>query len=259
MEERYSEFEIRRVGNDRANTSADDMRRSTAKASGKRGSVLSRKPPQELAKSEQKHSALSLMAARDHVFLTWHDIDFIVPNKDGAPQVSLNPKDINPVVVSAAPDSPPLSRRTDVTGTFNGAGDLGAPAFGRPSEEQAHDNERASGDVDGRMSKISAHNQQIQRESTMGRIQTRTNSMATTPTESDSMAPGAEKNEPVPAPREKQVLHHLSGYAKPGQVMAIMGASGCGKTSFLNILGQRLGLSPGAKMEGEVRCNDRPV
>ena len=39
--------------------------------------------------------------------------------------------------------------------------------------------------------------------------------------------------------------------------MAIMGASGSGKTSFLNVLGQRLGLSPGSKMTGEVRCNDR--
>ena len=55
----------------------------------------------------------------------------------------------------------------------------------------------------------------------------------------------------------KQVLHGLTGYAKPGQLMAIMGASGSGKTSFLNILGQRLGLSPGSKMSGQVRCNDR--
>lgn len=39
--------------------------------------------------------------------------------------------------------------------------------------------------------------------------------------------------------------------------MAIMGASGSGKTSFLNVLGQRLGLSPGSRMTGEVRCNDR--
>ena len=41
--------------------------------------------------------------------------------------------------------------------------------------------------------------------------------------------------------------------------MAIMGASGCGKTSFLNILGQRLALSKGSKMSGEVRVNNRVV
>ena len=39
--------------------------------------------------------------------------------------------------------------------------------------------------------------------------------------------------------------------------MAIMGASGSGKTSLLNIFGQRLGLSPGSKMFGEVRCNNK--
>lgn len=39
--------------------------------------------------------------------------------------------------------------------------------------------------------------------------------------------------------------------------MAIMGASGSGKTSLLNVFGQRLGLSPGSKMTGEMRCNNR--
>lgn len=37
--------------------------------------------------------------------------------------------------------------------------------------------------------------------------------------------------------------------------MAIMGASGSGKTSLLNVFGQRLGLSPGSKMTGEMKCN----
>ena len=41
--------------------------------------------------------------------------------------------------------------------------------------------------------------------------------------------------------------------------MAIMGASGSGKTSFLNVLGQRLGLSPGCKFGGELRCNDKKL
>lgn len=55
------------------------------------------------------------------------------------------------------------------------------------------------------------------------------------------------------------VLHGLSGYAQPGQLMAIMGASGSGKTSFLNIIGQRTNLSKGAKVSGEIYCNDRMV
>jgi ABC-type multidrug transport system ATPase subunit len=58
---------------------------------------------------------------------------------------------------------------------------------------------------------------------------------------------------------KKQILHGLSGFAKPGQLMAVMGASGSGKTSLLNVLGQRLGLSPGSTMNGEVRCNDRKL
>jgi len=35
----------------------------------------------------------------------------------------------------------------------------------------------------------------------------------------------------------KKILHNVTGYAKPGQIMSIMGASGSGKTSLLNILG----------------------
>lgn len=41
--------------------------------------------------------------------------------------------------------------------------------------------------------------------------------------------------------------------------MAVMGASGSGKTSLLNVLGQRLGLSPGSNMIGQVKVNDRAL
>ena len=37
----------------------------------------------------------------------------------------------------------------------------------------------------------------------------------------------------------KEVLKRVSGLVKPGQVMAIMGASGAGKTSLLDILARR--------------------
>ena len=62
-----------------------------------------------------------------------------------------------------------------------------------------------------------------------------------------------------PTIKEKKILHGLSGFAKPGEMVAIMGASGSGKTSFLHILGQRLGLSPGSKMTGEIKVNDRKI
>ena len=38
-------------------------------------------------------------------------------------------------------------------------------------------------------------------------------------------------------PNMKQILYNQTGYAKPGEVLGIMGASGSGKTSLLNIFG----------------------
>jgi ABC-type lipoprotein export system ATPase subunit len=54
-------------------------------------------------------------------------------------------------------------------------------------------------------------------------------------------------------------LHNVTGYAKPGDMVAIMGASGSGKTSLLNILGQRLDLSAGSKIDGVIWCNGKVV
>ena len=44
---------------------------------------------------------------------------------------------------------------------------------------------------------------------------------------------GLLKSEPKPA---KQILQKVSGVARPGEVLAIMGASGAGKSTFLNTL-----------------------
>ncbi len=57
----------------------------------------------------------------------------------------------------------------------------------------------------------------------------------------------------------KQILTNSNGFAKPKELMAIMGASGSGKTSLLNVLAQRMSLSPGYTLEGLVRCNNRIV
>jgi len=38
---------------------------------------------------------------------------------------------------------------------------------------------------------------------------------------------------------EKTILHGITGVAKPGEILAIMGQSGAGKTSLLNILSFR--------------------
>lgn len=56
--------------------------------------------------------------------------------------------------------------------------------------------------------------------------------------------------------RPLQVLKDCSGVANPGQTLYIMGASGAGKTSLMNVLSDRISLANGAKLTGQVRLND---
>ncbi|KAJ1402228.1 P-loop containing nucleoside triphosphate hydrolase [Sesbania bispinosa] len=51
----------------------------------------------------------------------------------------------------------------------------------------------------------------------------------------------------------KTILHGLTGYAKPGQVLAIMGPSGCGKSTLLDALAGRL--SSNTKQTGKILIN----
>ncbi|KAJ3272437.1 hypothetical protein HDV01_005506 [Terramyces sp. JEL0728] len=54
--------------------------------------------------------------------------------------------------------------------------------------------------------------------------------------------------------KPKTVLSNLSGIVKPGAVVAVLGASGAGKSSFLNTLAGR---NPSAQVTGQVYINGR--
>jgi ABC-type multidrug transport system ATPase subunit len=54
----------------------------------------------------------------------------------------------------------------------------------------------------------------------------------------------------------QKIVKDVSGYALPGETLFIMGASGAGKTSLLNILSDRISLKNGAKIKGKIYIND---
>ena len=53
----------------------------------------------------------------------------------------------------------------------------------------------------------------------------------------------------------KQILSDVTGFVCPGEVVGIMGSSGSGKTSLLNILGQRMNSIQTYKLNGSIKCN----
>jgi ATP-binding cassette subfamily G (WHITE) protein 2 (SNQ2) len=55
--------------------------------------------------------------------------------------------------------------------------------------------------------------------------------------------------------KELQLLSKISGYVKPGQLVALMGSSGAGKTTLMDVLAQR---KDSGKIEGSILVNGRP-
>lgn len=56
--------------------------------------------------------------------------------------------------------------------------------------------------------------------------------------------------------KRQQIVKGASGYAAPGQTTYIMGSSGAGKTSLLNILADRVSLRNKARISGQIVFND---
>ena len=61
----------------------------------------------------------------------------------------------------------------------------------------------------------------------------------------------------VPVPGgTKRLLHDVFGYVKPGTLTALMGASGAGKTTCLDVLAQRKNIGV---VSGELLMDGRPL
>lgn len=57
--------------------------------------------------------------------------------------------------------------------------------------------------------------------------------------------------------RKLEIVKKVSGYAPPGQTTYIMGSSGAGKTSLLNILADRVTSATPTTLSGNVLFNDK--
>jgi ABC-type multidrug transport system ATPase subunit len=66
----------------------------------------------------------------------------------------------------------------------------------------------------------------------------------------------ASEGHPKGTKYKKQIINDATGYAMPGQALFIMGASGSGKTSLLNILAERFQDQAGLEVKGDIIVND---
>jgi hypothetical protein len=55
-------------------------------------------------------------------------------------------------------------------------------------------------------------------------------------------------------PTRKTILNHIDAHAKPGRIIALMGGSGCGKTSLLNVMAAR---QYGGEVTGAIEYSHR--
>jgi len=58
---------------------------------------------------------------------------------------------------------------------------------------------------------------------------------------------------------QKEILHSVEGYANPGELLVIMGPSGAGKTTLMNLLANRVNLGKTSKLSGEIMANGEDI
>ena len=65
-------------------------------------------------------------------------------------------------------------------------------------------------------------------------------------------------NEIGPKFVKRTILNKITGVCPGGQVTAILGASGAGKTSLLNILAKRIDHGGNVTLAGDIMANQKP-
>lgn len=60
-------------------------------------------------------------------------------------------------------------------------------------------------------------------------------------------------------PIQKEILHSVEGYANPGELLVIMGPSGAGKTTLMNLLANRVNIGKTTQLTGEIMANGEDI
>lgn len=128
------------------------------------------------------------------------------------------------------------------TETFNFAGNGGGALVFKKSKRAKREAQKLAAPVDEEKASDSGNNSLSNKETSLGELHDddKGDDELKRITKSDSIFTWQNISYTVPyLGGQKQLLNNVSGYAKPGLMVALMGASGAGKTTLLNTLSQR--------------------